>query len=119
MTDAWSLAIAFAVCLGLGGFFFGGLWWTVQRIPTSSNPALLALGSLFSRIVLTVAGFYFVAVGTVTGTFVADGDWRRLLSAVAGFLIVRQVMIQHIRPPVIDRPRTGNAASSADTGSGG
>ena len=47
----------------LGAFFFGGLWWTIQRRLPSKTYALWFLGSLLVRTGLTVTGFYFVADG--------------------------------------------------------
>ncbi len=84
-----SLAGALGFGMLLGWFFFGGLWWTLQRLPTSRQPMLLALGSLVTRVAVTVLGFYWIAAG----------DWRRIAAAVVGFLIVRQLLIRRIRPP--------------------
>jgi F1F0 ATPase subunit 2 len=88
VTEIGSLSAALGLGLILGWFFFGGLWWTLQRLPTSRNPTLLALGSLVTRTAVTVLGFYWVAAG----------DWRRIAAAVVGFLIVRQLLIRRIRP---------------------
>ena len=46
---------------GLGAFFFGGLWWTVQKGLSSKRPALLFVGSLLLRSGVVLAGFYFMA----------------------------------------------------------
>ena len=46
MSDFLPLALALLAGRLLGAFFFGGLWWTVQKGVTSENPALWFLGSL-------------------------------------------------------------------------
>jgi F1F0 ATPase subunit 2 len=85
---AIGLALPLLVGVGLGLFFFGGLWWTVQRLPASEHPASLALGSFVIRMVVTVAGFYWVM----------DGSWERLLACGVGFLIARLLMVRRLRP---------------------
>ena len=66
----------------LGGFFFGGLWWTVRRGVSSRRPALLFLGSFLVRTGATVGGFYLIA----------DGRWQRLLWALLGFVVAREIV---------------------------
>jgi F1F0 ATPase subunit 2 len=71
----------------LGAFFFGGLWWTVQRGLTSNNPVLWFFGSTLLRMTLAVAGFYFTSCG----------DWRKLLVCLLGFVIARVVVTRLTR----------------------
>jgi len=75
------LKIVVAVFAGAfrGLIFFGGLWWTVRRVVTSTNPALFLLSSLLLRLVLVVGGFYGVS----------HGEWRKLAASLAGFLLAR------------------------------
>ena len=86
--DAVTLIVAFAAgCLvGLG--YFGLLWWTVRRIPTARRPGLLLVGSLVGRLAASLTAFYVVM----------DGRWECLFACLAGFLVVRQVMIGRLRP---------------------
>ena len=49
MSDIPALALALLAGALLGAFFFGGLWWTVQKGVTSERPALWFLGSLLLR----------------------------------------------------------------------
>ena len=49
MSDILALALALVAGALLGAFFFGGLWWTVQKGVTSETPALWFLGSLLLR----------------------------------------------------------------------
>ncbi len=65
--------------IGLGVIFFGGLWWTVRKGVASRQPALWFLGSLLLRMGIVLAGFLLVG----------DGDWRRLLLCLAGFVTGR------------------------------
>jgi F1F0 ATPase subunit 2 len=68
----------------LGAFFFGGLWWTVQKLATSTRPVLWVTGSFLLRMGLTMTGFYFVAAG----------DWQRLLGCLTGFIIARLLVVK-------------------------
>ena len=82
------LIVACIAGVGLGLFYFGGLWLTVRRLPDSRGPALLFLGSFVGRTALTLLGFFFVM----------NGHWQRMLACLAGFLIARQVLIARLRP---------------------
>lgn len=84
------LEIGLAVAAGavLGAAYFGLLWLTVRAVPHSKNPVVLVFGSLLARLALAVGVFYVVM----------NGRWERLIACLAGFLIVRQVMIVRIRP---------------------
>jgi F1F0 ATPase subunit 2 len=63
----------------LGTVFYGGLWWTVRHLATSSRPALAVFISLLLRMGVALGGFYLVG----------RGDWVRLLSCLLGFLLAR------------------------------
>jgi len=86
MSDILALAVALSTGVLLGVFFFGGLWWTVQKGVASERPALWFLGSLVLRIGLTLAGFYLVA----------QGHWSRLLVCLLGFLITRIIVVKQL-----------------------
>ena len=88
MTDALWLALALVAGGALGAFYFGALWLTVRRMPTARRPALLAIGSFAGRTAVVVAGFYLVM----------GGDWRRAAVCLAGFLIVRTILVRRLRP---------------------
>ena len=66
----------------LGAFFFGGLWWTVQKGLTSNHPALWFFGSTLLRTSLVLVGFFFISAG----------DWKKLLACLLGFFIARVVV---------------------------
>lgn len=71
MDETPILILTLLAGLGLGGVFFGGLWWTVKKGVSSPWPALWFCVSLALRTSLVLLGFYFIA----------DGHWQRLLLA--------------------------------------
>ena len=73
MSDILALALALLAGALLGAFFFGGLWWTVQKGVASERPALWFLGSLLLRTGMVLAGFYFVS----------QGHWSRFVACLA------------------------------------
>ena len=82
MSDTLALVLAWLAGAGLGGMFFGGLWWTVHAAMSSSRPALWFLASLVLRMSLVLAGFFFVS----------GGHWQRLLICLLGFVMARPVV---------------------------
>jgi F1F0 ATPase subunit 2 len=88
MNELVQLVLAATAGMALGLFYFGGLWLTVRRLPTSRSPALLTLGSFAGRLAVTLLGFYLV-----TG-----GRWERLLACLAGFLIARTLLVHRLHP---------------------
>ncbi|HEY8496475.1 MAG TPA: ATP synthase subunit I [Limnochordales bacterium] len=60
------LPLAAGAVLGL--FYFGGLWWTTQRIGRVRQPALLLLGSFVVRMAVILAGLWVVTGGRMKGT---------------------------------------------------
>lgn len=91
MTTNEALALALAGLAGgaLGAIFFGGLWWTVRKSLSASQPALWVFASLLLRMGLTMGGFYVVS----------GGGWQRLLACLAGFIVARQIVTRLTRPP--------------------
>ena len=88
MSSVTSYFVAFTAGAAIGVFYFGGLWWTVQRILTSPRPALWSLGSFLVRTSLSLAAFYMA-----TG-----GHWDRILICLAAFILVRLAFVRRIRP---------------------
>jgi len=95
MNEFLILAVAFAAGLLLGAVFFGGLWWTIQQSIRSNGPALLFGCSFLIRTFIAVAGFYFAC----------QGDWRRLLACLSGFLLARIFVTRMTRLPSEKRTR--------------
>jgi F1F0 ATPase subunit 2 len=86
MTDSEALALAFLAGLLLGAFFFGGLWWTVQKGIHSETPALWFVGSVLLRTALVLVGFYVVA----------QNHWSRLVICLLGFLLGRIIIVNRL-----------------------
>ena len=61
MSDVIALAAGLVAGAVLGVVFFGGLWWTTQRLPTTPRPALLLSLSLLVRVVVLAVGLLLVA----------------------------------------------------------
>lgn len=70
-----------------GIVFFGGLRWTVARLATSDRPLVVAGTSFLVR----------SAVVVVLLVAVADGEFARIVAALAGLLAVRFVMVATVR----------------------
>ncbi len=87
MNEILILILALLTGLGLGGIFFGGLWWTVQNGVSSTRPGLLFFISLVLRSSIVLAGFYIIAAG----------QWKRLLPCLFGFVMARLIVIQLTR----------------------
>ena len=87
----------------LGLFFFGGLFWTVRRLPVSRRPTLLAFSSFLVR-GLVVAG------GVV---LVSDGSLVRILTALVGVMAVRTVLVR-----MAGDPRPDDSRRPVDEGAG-
>lgn len=60
MSAAW-IVLSLLAGLALGVCFYGGLWFTVQRLPTTAHPVLLMLGSYWLRLFGVVVAFVFLA----------------------------------------------------------
>jgi F1F0 ATPase subunit 2 len=88
MTQILSLLLAVLAGLALGLWYFGGLWLTVQRLPSARHPGVLSLMSLIIRLGLTLAVFYLVMAGR----------WERLLACLVGFLLMRTVLVRRLGP---------------------
>ncbi len=79
MNEIFMMVPALITGILLGAMFFGGLWWTIRKGLSSTQPALWFIVSLLLRTSLTLAGFYVVS----------DGQWERLVVCLVGFTIAR------------------------------
>ena len=96
MINVPDLLTAFPAGVGIGFFYFGGLLWTVRRLPASQRPGLLTFGSFFIRNILSLGGFYLVMQGAWGNQ--GAGQWQRLLICLAGFVLVRFVAVRRWGP---------------------
>lgn len=87
MNEPLSLSFALAAGMLLGTFFFGGLWWTVNKGVSSRRPALWFFGSMLLRTCIVVLGFYFIL----------GDDWKRLLAGLIGFIVARLIVTRLTR----------------------
>ena len=87
MNETLSLVLALVAGVLLGAIFFGGLWWTVQKVVSSKRPALWVFCSLLLRMSIVLAGFYFIA----------HGHWERLLMCLLGFVVARPIVMGFTR----------------------
>jgi len=83
MIDFVTMVAVFFAGLVLGGGFFGGLLWTVNRGISSKRPAVLFLGSSLIRTATVLFSFWLLSAGR----------WERMLICLAGFFIARIVLI--------------------------
>ena len=88
MINVSYLVMAFLVGIGTGIVYFGGLWWTVRRLPLVRQPALLTLGSFFVRTGIGLTAFYLAS----------GGRWERILISLLGFMIMRGFLVRRARP---------------------
>jgi F1F0 ATPase subunit 2 len=87
MSEAAFLVLAGAQGALLGALFFGGLWWTVHRAVSSTQPGIWLIVSLTVRTLIVVAGFWLVS----------HGDWQRLTSCLLGFIFARVFVLRLTR----------------------
>ncbi|MDD5768583.1 MAG: ATP synthase subunit I [Methanothrix sp.] len=77
---------SFTFGIGLGVFFFGGLWLTINRLPQSKRPELLTLGSFLFRSAVSIFGFYLVVETGLLG----------LAFSLAGFILTKIVIVSRL-----------------------
>jgi F1F0 ATPase subunit 2 len=87
VSDIGPLLDAFAAGMVLGALLFGGLWWTVRRGLTATNPALWFGLSALARVAMTVSCLYYMA----------RWGWSSLLTCLCGLLIARVAVMRLTR----------------------
>ncbi len=80
-----NLLLAGLTGIVLGTFFFGGLWYTVNKISQASNKVVLVAGSFIVRMGVVLSGFYLVS---------RYEQWQGLVAALLGFVIARIAVMQ-------------------------
>jgi len=90
MNEKVVLVLSLLAGVGLGAFFYGGLWWTVRRGLKSQRPALWFISSLLLRTGVALGGLYYFS----------DSQSTRLLLCMLGFILARPVVTRLTRPAV-------------------
>ena len=102
MNDIPFLALAFIAGASLGAFFFGGLWWTIQKGVSSESPAIWFLVSLLLRTGVVLVGFYFIA----------QAHWSRLAACLLGFVVARFVVVRRLERLPAEEPTRSEKETS-------
>jgi F1F0 ATPase subunit 2 len=103
MTADWRWVLIFSAGVLLGGFFFGGLCWTVRLGMLSQRPALVFMGSLLLRTSVVLGGFYWLG----------SADWQLLLLCLLGFISARLLILRLIKPLCVADQATQPGVSRA------
>ncbi len=80
---ALHVIIALPAGIGLGLFYFGGLFWTLGQIVKVRRTKVLIFGSLLVRLGVTLFGFYWVS----------QGHWERFVICLVGLLGARFFLV--------------------------
>lgn len=88
MQHAVYYLVALPMGFALGSLFFGGLWLTIQQLPTTQQPFRLFMASYLGRMAIALVGIYWIT----------DGHWIRALVCLLGFTIARFFFIQRLEP---------------------
>jgi F1F0 ATPase subunit 2 len=86
MPETLHLIFALTVGMALGAFFSLHLWKSVHRMTDPSAGMMSSAVGFIVRMAVVVAGF----------TLVMNGRWERLLAALLGFVVVREVMVRRL-----------------------
>jgi len=84
MIEWFPLFASFALGGVLAAAYLWALWLTVKRVRGWRHPALGLIGSFVVRTAVLVAAFAYI---------VRDGHWERLIAALAGFVLVRTLVV--------------------------
>ena len=82
-----ALVISLLAGVALGVLFYGGLWITIRRLPTTGHPLGVTLGSLLLRMAMVLAGLLLVT----------RGRWQNAAACLAGFVLGRIAVSRYLR----------------------
>jgi F1F0 ATPase subunit 2 len=75
--------------VSIGFFYFFSLWLSIRLLIRFKNKIRFLLLSFFVRAAVVVALFFLLARG---------GHWARLVAGLAGFLVIRWILIRTFKP---------------------
>lgn len=82
MTEFFVMAFPCVAGLIVGFIFYGGLWWTVQKVISTSQQPFWLPASFLIRTLIALTGFYAVYSGSA----------QNLLSSLLGFVLARIII---------------------------
>ena len=82
------LLLMFIAGVILAGVYLAGLWLSVKYLQTRQHPALWFVMSLVLRLAIVALAFYFI---------LESGNLHHLLAALAGFILLRTLVIRRVR----------------------
>jgi F1F0 ATPase subunit 2 len=68
----------------MGAFYFWGLWVTIRGLFEARMPGRLMAISYMVRVLVVLSGFYVVM----------GGHWERLIVAMIGFILMREILLR-------------------------
>jgi F1F0 ATPase subunit 2 len=80
------LILCFIVGAAIGAIYFAGLWETVRKLSDTNKPFRRVVISFALRMILLISGLYLVM----------QGQWERLVAAMIGLILVREVMVRKL-----------------------
>lgn len=89
------ILMSLAAGILLGAVYFGGLWWTVARLPRSRHPWLLMPLSAMLRTAIVLAGMWLVGI-----QLGETNQMIRIAVCLAGFLISRLLVTRLVNGSV-------------------
>jgi len=93
ITVVLTLAAAATAGALLGACYFGGLWWTVQRMPQTEHPLKWYFSSLAVRLSVVLLGLWGLLVAC---------PWPALPASLVGFLGMRVLLTRWLGPRSLD-----------------
>jgi F1F0 ATPase subunit 2 len=84
--DVPHLIIAFLTGMALGVFFSLNLWSSVKKMTDEKTHWHELFVNFILRMGVVSAGFYIVM----------DGHWERILAALAGFVLMREILLRRL-----------------------
>ncbi len=89
MNEFFIIVLSLATGLGLGIFYFGGLWLTLKQLPYTKQPVLLTLVSFFGRNAACLFAFYLI---------IRVVNLEGVILTLAGFISMKIAFVRILSP---------------------